>query len=100
MFPSILDKLSSKKSVVVRSEILGHFFNTFTGEYMYSRRKMQNFPQKLQTQLSKKRKASSGFFIAFLKCASSLEHFEQKHEPSGLIITEINDSNVSGYLHI
>ena len=34
---------------------------------------MQNFHQQLQTQLSKKQKAFSTFFIAFLKCTSSLE---------------------------
>ena len=53
---------------------------------------MQNFPQQLQTQLSQKRKAFSGFFIEFLKCTSSLEHFEQKDEPFSLSILEINDS--------
>ena len=39
---------------------------------------MQNFPQQFQTQLSRKREAFSTFFIAFLKCTSSLEHFEKK----------------------
>ena len=75
MFPSIYDKLSWKKSVLVRSEILGLFVNTLTAEYQYSRRNMQNLVQKLQTQLSQKGKAFSGFFIAFLKCTSSLQNF-------------------------
>ena len=39
---------------------------------------MQNFPQQLQMQLSRKPKGFYGFFIAFLKRASSLEHFEKK----------------------
>ena len=39
---------------------------------------MQNFPQQPQMQLSRKPKGFYGFFIAFLKCASSLEHFEKK----------------------
>ena len=78
MFPWIWEKLCWKKSVLVRSEILGLFVNTLTVEYMYSRRNMQNFTQLPLAQLSQKRKAFSGFFIAFLKCPSSLEHFEKK----------------------
>ena len=67
MFPWIWDKLSWKNSVLVRSEILGLFVNTLTGEYMYSLRKIQNFPHQLHMQLSQKRKAIPRFFIAFLK---------------------------------
>ena len=59
---------------------------------MHSGRNMQNLHQQLQTQLYQKQKALSGFFIAFLECTSSLEHFEKKDEPSSLIIPEINDS--------
>ena len=53
---------------------------------------MQNFPQQIQTQLSQKRKAFSGFSIAFLKFTSSLAHFEKKDKPSSLSIPEILDS--------
>ena len=53
---------------------------------------MQNFPQRLQTQISQKQKIFSGFFIAYLECASNLEHFEQKDEHPGLVISEIIDS--------
>ena len=55
----------------------------------YSIGKMQNFLQQLQTLLSEKRKTYSGFFIAFLKCAWNLEHFEKKDESPSLIIAEI-----------
>ena len=67
-----------EKFVLVRCEILRLFVNTLNAEYTYSRRKMQNFPQQIQTQLFQKRKAFSRFFIAFLKCTSSLEHCEKK----------------------
>ena len=60
---------------------------------------MQNFRQQLQTQLSQKRIAFSRFFIAFLKCTSSLEHFEKKDEPSSLSVPEIIDPKDSGYLY-
>ena len=61
---------------------------------------MQNFPQQLQTPISQKQKTFSGFFIAFLKCASNLENFEKKDEHLSLIITEIIDSEIVGYLNV
>ena len=53
---------------------------------------MQRFPQQLQTSYSEKEKAFSGYFIAFLKCASNLEHFDEKDEYPGSIISEIINS--------
>ena len=61
---------------------------------------MQNFPQQLQTPISQKQKTFSGFFIAFLEYASNLEHFEKKDEHASLIITEIIDSEIVGYLNV
>ena len=61
---------------------------------------MQNFPQQFQTPLSKKQKRFSGFFIAFLKYAWNLEHFEKKHEYPSLIISEIIDAERRGYLNV
>ena len=52
---------------------------------------MQNFPQQLQTPISLKQKIFSGFFIAYLECASNLEHFETKEEHPSLFISEIID---------
>ena len=53
---------------------------------------MQNFPQQLQTPISQKQKIFSGFFIAYLECASNQEHFEKKDEHPSLVISEIIDS--------
>ena len=39
------------------------------------------------------------FFIAFLKCACNLEHFEKKDEYPSLIISEIMDCERGGYLN-
>ena len=60
---------------------------------------MQNFPQQLQTPISKKQKMFSGFFIAYLECPSNLEHFEEKDESPSLVISEIIDSERVGYLN-
>ena len=51
-----------------------------TADDRYIRCNMQNFPQQLQTPISQKQKTFSGFFIAYLECASNLEHFEKKDE--------------------
>ena len=59
---------------------------------------MQNFPQQLQTPISQKLKIFSGFFIAYLECASNLEHFEKKDEHPSPVISEIIDSERVGYL--
>ena len=61
---------------------------------------MQNLLQQIQTQLSRKQKTFSGFFIAFLKCAWNLEHFQKKDEYPTLIISEIIDAERRGYLNV
>ena len=61
---------------------------------------MQNFPEQFQTPLSEKQKTFSGFFIAFLKCAWNLEHFQKKDEYSSLIISEIIDAERRGCLNV
>ena len=92
------DKLSWKKSALVRSKILGLFVNTLTAEYTYSRRNMQISRQQVQTPLSLKQNTFSRFFVAFLKSTWNGEHFEKKGESSSLSISEIIDSKRSGYL--
>ena len=61
---------------------------------------MQNFPQQFQTPLSQNEKTFSEFFIAFLKCAWNLEHFQKKHDYPSLIISEIIDAERRGYLNV
>ena len=61
---------------------------------------MQNLTQQFQTPASPKQKIFSGFFIAFLKCAWNLEHFQKKDEYSSLIISEIIDAERRGYLKV
>ena len=61
---------------------------------------MRNFPEQFQTRLSEKQKSFSGFFIAFLKCAWNLEHFQKKDEYPSLIIFEIIDAERRAYLNV
>ena len=76
------------------------FVNALTADDKYSGSNMQNFPQQFQTLLSQKQKTFSGFFIAFLKCAWNLEHFQEKDEYPSLIISEIIDAEKRGYLNV
>ena len=90
--------MSWKKSALVRSKILGLFVNTLTAEYTYSLHNMQSLTQQVQTPLSLKQKAFSGFLTAFLKSTQNGEHFQKKVESSNLSISEIIDSKRGGYL--
>ena len=47
-----------------------------------------------------KQKTLSLFFIAFMKYALNLEHFQKKDEYSSLIISEIIDAERRGYLNV
>ena len=89
---SIRSKLSCKKSPSVWYEILSLFVNALTADDKYSDSNMQNFRQQFQTPLSQKQKTLSGFFIAYLKYAWNLEHFQKKDEYPSLIISEIIDA--------
>ena len=92
--------MSYKKSPPVICEILRLFVNALTADDKYSGSIMLNFPQQFQTPLSKKQKIFSGFFIAFLKCAWNLEHFQKKDEYPSVIISEIIDAERRGYLNV
>ena len=76
------------------------FVSTLTADDRYIRCNMQNLPPQLQIPISQKQKTFFRFFIAFLECASNLEHFEKKDEHPSLIITKIIDSQKVGYLNV
>ena len=61
---------------------------------------MLNFTQQLEAPLSQKQKTFSVLFLAFLKYALNLEHFEKKDEYSSQVITKVINSERCGYLNI
>ena len=61
---------------------------------------MLNFTQQLEAPLPQKQKIFSGLFLAFLKCALNLKHFEKKEEHSSLVISKVIDSERAGYLNV
>ena len=81
-------------------EILRPFVNGLTADDMYSSTNTKNLAQQFQTPLSHKQKTFSEFFIALLKCAWKLEHFQKKDEYPSLIISEIIQAERRGYLNV
>ena len=71
-----------------------------TADDRYIRCNIHNFQQQLQTPISQKEKIFCGSFIAYLECASNLEHFEKKDEHPSAVISEIIDSETVGYLNV
>ena len=70
-----------------------------TTDDKYSRRNMRIVTQQFEALLTQKQKTVSGFFLAFLKCALNLEHFEKKHEYPSLVISKVIDSERGDYLN-
>ena len=92
--------MSYKNSPSVWCDILRLFVNALTADGKYSGSNMHNLPQQFQTPLSKKQKFFSGLFIAFLKYAWNIEHFQKKDEYPSLIMSEIIDAERRGYLNV
>ena len=61
---------------------------------------MRNFTQQFEALFYQKQKIFSGFFIAFLKYALNLEHFEKKDEYPSQVISKVSDSERGGYLNV
>ena len=61
---------------------------------------MLNITQQLEAPLSQKQRTFSGFFLAFLKCALNLQHFEKKDDYCSLVISKVFDSERGGYLNV
>ena len=71
-----------------------------TTDDKYSRRNMVNFTQQLEAPLSQKQKTFSRLFLAFLKCALNLEHFQKKDEYPRLVTSKLIGWEKSGYINV
>ena len=58
------------------------------------------YRKKFKRHYLKKQKILSWFFIAFLKYAWNLEHFQKKDGCRSVIISEIIDAERRGYLNV
>ena len=68
-------------SLLVICKTLSLFVNTLTVDDKYSVRNIENLPQPIQMELSKKQNFFPQFVAALLKSPSNLKHFEKKDEP-------------------
>ena len=64
------------------------------------RQQYAEFPATISNAIISESKYFFWFFIAFLKCAWNLEHFQKKEEYPNLIISEIIDAEKRGYLNV
>ena len=71
-----------------------------TTDDKYSRWNMLNFMPQPKAPLSQKQKTFSRLFLAFLKCALNLEHFEKKDQYPSLVISKIIDSERGVFLTV
>ena len=64
------------------------------------RQQYAEFTSTISNVIISKTKDFFWFFIAFLKCARNLEHFQKEDEYPSLIISEIIDAERRGYLKV
>ena len=98
-FPLLLYKLSCATSLLVRSKILGLFFNTLTVDHMYNCQIWEKFPRQVEAQLSSKPITFFKIFIAFLKSTWNFAHFEKRVQLHSFNISEVVDSEECDYLN-
>ena len=98
-FPLIQQKFSWKRSLQVRSKILGLFGNTLSTDHMSSRHTSEKCGQQVQTLLSQKRRTFSRISITFLESTRNFSHFEKKDQLYSLNILEVIDPKKCGYFN-
>ena len=89
---SLIRDLCSKKSLLLKCQILGLLVNTLATDEKYPVPNRENLTIPIQMQLSQKQKTFSQFFAAFLKSTLNFKHFESKDDPHRFCIFEVTDS--------
>ena len=72
------------------------FVNTLTADDQYSLLNRDNLTQPIRTQLFRKKRAFSKFFLAFLKSKLNFEHLQKKDDLHSLFISEITHPEKRG----
>ena len=89
---SLERKLCSKKSLLLRYQILGLLVNTLPTDEKYPVLNRDNLTIPIQMQLSRKQKTFSEFFAAFLNSRLNLQILESKNHTHIFYIFEVTDS--------
>ena len=88
---SLTRKLIWKKSLLLKSQILGLLLNTLAVDEKYPVLDRDNLTMPIQMQLSEKQNTFSEFFAPFLKSVLNFKHFESKDDRHSFCISEITD---------
>ena len=99
-FLFISEKLSWKKSLLVRSWILGPCFSTLTNYHMYSPQNWKKLAQQVQKQTSLKLLLFYWYFVAFLESRYNFTPFQQKDPLHSSIISDVTSSQDCGYMKV
>ena len=91
----ILDRLSCKKLLLVRFQILPLFLNTMTTNDEIFRRNRDHFGQQIQMKLSQKPKTIYQVFFAFQKSTLTFENFRIKKTLLDCFIGEPASSQIN-----
>ena len=89
---SLIRDLCSKKSLLLKCQILGLLVNTLATDEKYPVLNRDNLTIPIQMILSEKRKSRSQYFHAFLKSRWNSGHFETKFDPHRFCISNNTDS--------
>ena len=85
-------KLSWKKSLLLRCQILGLFVNILPADGKYPVLTREKLTIPIHMILSRKQKTFSEFFAAFLKSRLNFEYFQKKDDPNTFFNFESTDS--------
>ena len=85
-------KLSWKKSLLLRCQILGLFVNILPADGKYPVLTKEKLTIPIHMILSRKQKTFSEFFAAFLKFRLNFEYFQKKDDPNTFFNFESTDS--------
>ena len=98
-FLIISEQRSSKKSLIVISEIVGLFSNMSTAYHTYSRQNWEKLPQQVEAKLYSNHEIVFQIFILFFKATLKLSHFLKKVQLYTLNIIEVIDFEECGYFN-
>ena len=89
---SLLRQLKWKKSLWLRSKILGQFPYILAANDKYPVLNSYKLMIPIKMQLYEKEKTVSEFFSAFLNSRLNFEHFDKKDDPHRFSVCEMTDS--------
>ena len=89
-----------QKSILETWKSFTAFLNTLTADDKYTLSSRDKWMQTIQMHLSQKQSIFPQFLFAFFESALNFEHFQKKHDPHSLCISEITDRERRSYINV